>query len=171
VDVAAFVISILAFLAAGAAAFYTRSQSLASDRQAKAAEDALAIERERRADERVARERAEEALRDATEAKRAAHVYVTIDPQDWDQNEVILYVNNQGPSMARDVKFSFGPALDGRSLPPLAPAASVQWAEIFPNDRVPMRHLRAAEASSRYQVTVTWTDDRGPQQRTQAISG
>jgi hypothetical protein len=169
VDVAALVISDLALLTAGAAAFYTRSQSLATVRQAKAAESALAIEKERRADEGVARERAEQALRDAVEAKKASRVYVSTGSAD---GEWALHVHNDGPATARAVRVTIGPAVDGEALPyPLEGKSSpTEVGELHPD--LPFAiHLGAVRAASaRFKVTMDWTDDRGRQTRTQTVA-
>lgn len=167
-DVTSLVLSLAAIGIAVGAMMYARQQAQATDRQAAAAEETLGIERERRREETQRRENAERALREADAAKVTADVRIrTYPPQA--NGSFRIDVINLGPASAHEVNVILGNALDGKTPPPLLPGEETHMVELVSGLWFPVRFSSVAEASQRFEVTVEWTDGRGPQSQTRVI--
>jgi type II secretory pathway pseudopilin PulG len=141
--VASLIISILAALSAGGAVFYSRGQKLAAERAAKAAEEALEIQRasEQRAAEEVARKR----------------VIWRLDPSQGDS----YLLRNEGTHAAYDVSVDRGDLAVEDGTP--------DHFEEFHADHAERYLLVRTLASRTSALTVSWREARDGERKSQKL--
>lgn len=154
-EIAAFLISILALIVSALAARYSRQQASSTSALAT-------IEAEGRADE-VEHNTA------VQERAKHADVDVRLAPPEANSSERLI-VNNQGPATASGVSLSFVRARSAGGIDGSFEGMAHRSFELRPGDSESLRLSQDYGAAPQYEVALRWTDGAGDHERVRLIN-